>query len=52
MLKLGIIVEKFFNILFYLLVFFFVGEYVRVEGVSFKGVKSVLYKYDIVNVIN
>lgn len=32
----------------YFLVFFFFGEYVRVEGINLKGVKNVLYKYDVV----
>lgn len=36
----------------YFLVFFFVGEYVRVEGINLKGAKNVLYKYDVVNEFN
>lgn len=51
-LKPGTTVEKLFNILLYPPVSLLAGEYVRAEGVSSKGVKSVLHKHDIVNETN
>lgn len=51
-LKSGIIVGIFFNIMCYLSVFLLVGEYVRVEGVDFDRVKKVLYKNEFISKLN